>query len=102
MNEYSSLAYTYEDQGDFVTSAYFYNKVIELARASKHKQFEVVAMVGLGKCFDQEHRTDQAIEILEGSLQTADEIDNEPERLNMTKTISKDLIDIYMKVAEQH
>jgi len=53
MNEYSSLAYTYEDQGDFVTSAYFYNKVIELARASKHKQFEVVAMVGLGKCFDQ-------------------------------------------------
>lgn len=102
MNEYSSLAYTYEDQGDFVTSAYFYNKVIELARASKHKQFEVVAMVGLGKCFDQEHRTDQAIEILEGSLHTADEIDNEPERLNMTKTISKDLIDIYMKVAEQH
>ena len=41
-----------------MTSAYFYNKVIELARASKHKQFEVVAMVGLGKCFDQEQKTD--------------------------------------------
>ena len=77
MNEYSSLAYTYEDQGDYITSAYFYNKVIELARACKHKQFEVVAMVGLGKCFDQEHKTDSAIEILENSLRIAEEIDNE-------------------------
>jgi hypothetical protein len=71
MNEYNSLAYMYEDQGDYVTSAYFYNKVIELAKASKNKQFEVVAMVGLGKCFDQEHWTDKAIEILEESLRTA-------------------------------
>lgn len=102
MNEYNSLAYTYEDQGDFVTSAYFYNRVVELARAYKHKQFEVVAMIGLGKCFDQEHRTDEAIDILEGSLGVAEEIDNEAERANMIKTISKDLIDIYLKVAEEH
>lgn len=85
-----------------MTSAYFYNRVVELARASKHKQFEVVAMVGMGKCFDQEHRIDQAIEMLEASLRTAAEIENESERTNMTKTISKDLIEIYLKVAEQH
>lgn len=71
MNEYNSLAYVYEDQGEYVTSAYFYNKVIELARAAKHKQYEVLAMVGLGKCLDQEHRTNKAIHILEESLAKA-------------------------------
>lgn len=65
MNEYNSLAYVYEEQGDYVTSAYFYDKVIQLAESSGNKQYEVVAMVGLGKCFDQAQRTDRAIEIFE-------------------------------------
>jgi hypothetical protein len=35
MNEYNSIAFNYEDQGDFVTAAYFYQKVIELAISCK-------------------------------------------------------------------
>lgn len=76
MNEYNSLAYVYEDQGDYLVSAYFYNKVIDLARSAKNKQYEVIAMVGMGKCYDQEHRTDKAIRVLEESLGKAREIDN--------------------------
>ena len=35
MNEYNSIAFNYEDQGDSVTAAYFYQKVIELAVSCK-------------------------------------------------------------------
>ena len=28
MNEYNSMAFNYEDQGDYVTASYFYYKVI--------------------------------------------------------------------------
>jgi hypothetical protein len=35
MNEYNSIAFNYEDQGEFVTAAYFYRKVIELAGSCK-------------------------------------------------------------------
>jgi hypothetical protein len=35
MNEYNSIAFNYEDQGDFITASYFYQKVTELAIACK-------------------------------------------------------------------
>ena len=35
MNEFHSIAYNYEDQGDYVTASYFYQKVIDLALSSK-------------------------------------------------------------------
>jgi hypothetical protein len=35
MNEYNSIAFNYEDQGDFVTASYFYQKVIDLAASCK-------------------------------------------------------------------
>ena len=35
MNEYNSIAFNYEDQGDFVTASYFYQKVVELANSCK-------------------------------------------------------------------
>lgn len=34
------------------------NKII------KNKQFELIAQLGLGKCFDQENNKDEAIDIL--------------------------------------
>lgn len=58
MNEYNSIAFNYEDQGDFVTASYFYQKVIELASSCKNKQFELVALLGLGKCHDQGKKRD--------------------------------------------
>lgn len=53
INEYNSIAFNYEDQGDFSTAAYFYQRVVELAISSKNKQYELIALLGLGKCFDQ-------------------------------------------------
>ena len=35
MNEYNSIAFNYEDQGDYATASYFYQKVIELAVSCK-------------------------------------------------------------------
>jgi hypothetical protein len=35
MNEYNSIAFNYEDQGDCLTAAYFYQKVVELAVSCK-------------------------------------------------------------------
>lgn len=35
MSEYNSIAFNYEDQGDFLTASYFYQKVIELAITCK-------------------------------------------------------------------
>ena len=37
MSEYNSMAFNYEDQGDYVTACYFYNKVIEIALSAKVK-----------------------------------------------------------------
>lgn len=69
------MAFNYEDQGDYVTACYFYNKVIDIAASSKvtiitiqNKQFELVALLGLGKCYDQQNNKDQAIELLENAF----------------------------------
>lgn len=68
MNEYNSIAFNYEDQGDFGTAAYFYQRVVELAVSCKNKQYELVALLGLGKCYDQSGKKDEAIELLEDAL----------------------------------
>lgn len=65
------MAFNYEDQGDYVTACYFYNKVIDIASSCKNKQFELVAMLGLGKCYDQQNSKDQAIELLENAFDEA-------------------------------
>ena len=31
MNEYNSMAFNYEDQGNYITACYFYRKVIDIA-----------------------------------------------------------------------
>lgn len=38
MLEYTKLAETYEVQGDNISAAYFYNRVIEMAKAYNNKQ----------------------------------------------------------------
>ena len=35
MAEYNSMAFNYEDQGDYVTASYFYRKVIDIALGCK-------------------------------------------------------------------
>lgn len=37
----------------------------------QNQQFELVALLGLGKCHDQSGKTDQAIEILESGFNSA-------------------------------
>lgn len=64
MLEYTKLAETYEIQGDNITASYFYNRVIEMAKAFYNKQHEVIAMIGMSKCYDQEKQTNKAILIL--------------------------------------
>ena len=35
MSEYNSMAFNYEDQGNYVTACYFYQKVIDIAISCK-------------------------------------------------------------------
>lgn len=100
MNEYNSIAFNYEDQGDFSTAAYFYQRVVELAISCKHKQYELIALLGLGKCYDQTSKKNEAIELLEDAFDMACVLEDKGKRMEMTKLIGKELIEIYIKKAE--
>lgn len=69
--EYNSMAFNYEDQGDFVTASYFYKKVIELAVSAKNRQYELLGLLGLGKCHEQAKMREKAIELLEDGFDSA-------------------------------
>ena len=67
----------------------------------QNKQYELVALLGLGKCFDQENDKEQAIDILERAFDDACVLENEEQRNEMTKLIGKELIEIYIKKAKE-
>ena len=69
--------------------------------ATQNKQHEVMAMIGMSKCYDQERQTNKAIAILEEALVKSNEL-KAAIREDLAKKISKDLIDIYMKVADEY
>lgn len=56
----------------------------------------------MSKCYDQEKQTDNAIRILEDALIKARELKKSISQEDLIKKISKDLIDIYMKLAEDY
>lgn len=47
---------------------------------TQNKQFELVALLGLGKCHDQGKKRDQAIEILEDAFDNASTLDAKDQR----------------------
>lgn len=61
-----------------------------------------MAIIGISKCYDQERQTSKAIAILEEALAKAGDLQKSSIKEDLVKRISKDLIDIYMKVAEDH
>jgi hypothetical protein len=75
--------------------------VIELAISCKNKQYELIALLGLGKCFDQISKNNEAIELLEDAFDMACFLDDKSKRVEMTKLIGKELIEIYIKKAEE-
>ena len=92
LSEYNSMAFNYEDQGDFVTASYFYKKVIELAVSSKNRQYELVGLLGLGKCHEQAKMREKAIELLEEAFDSASTLEQKELRQDMVKLIGKELI----------
>lgn len=44
-----------------------------------------MALLGLGKCYDQENEKEQAIEILEGAFDDACVLESEEQRVEMSK-----------------
>ena len=68
---------------------------------TQNKQFELVALLGLGKCHDQGKKRDQAIEILEDAFDNASTLDAKDQRTEMVRLIGKELIEIYIEKAEQ-
>ena len=56
---------------------------------TQDKQFELRALLGLGKCYDQENEKEQAIEILEGAFDDACIVEDEGQRVQLSKEIGK-------------
>lgn len=62
----------------------------------------MVAIIGMSKCYDQERQTNKAIMILEEALVKTGSLKQSTTQADLAKRISKDLIEIYMKVAEDY
>jgi hypothetical protein len=66
----------------------------------QNKQFEMVAVLGLGKCHDQCKKRDKAIDILEEAFDDASTLHDKDQRTEMVKLIGKELIEIHIEKAE--
>lgn len=89
INEYNSIAFNYEDQGDFSTASYFYQRVVELALQAKNKEYELVALLGLGKCYDQTSKKNEAIDLLEDAFDMACTLEDKNKKTEMKNLIGK-------------
>jgi hypothetical protein len=58
----------------------------------QNKQYELVALLGLGKCHDQGKKKERAIEILEDAFDNASTLEQKELRVEMVKLIGKELI----------
>jgi hypothetical protein len=67
----------------------------------QNKQYEMVAVLGLGKCHDQCKKRDRAIEILEEAFDGASTLHDKEQRVEMVKLIGKELIEIHIAKAEE-
>jgi hypothetical protein len=68
---------------------------------TQNKQFELLALLGLGKCHDQGHKQERAIEILEDAFDSASTLEAKELRLEMVRLIGRELIEIYIEKAEE-
>ena len=55
----------------------------------QNRQFELVALLGLGKCHDQGKKRDSAIEILEDAFDNASTLESKEQRGEMVRLIGK-------------
>lgn len=56
------MAFNYEDQGDFITACYFYNKVIDIAASCKVSILKIrINNFNLLPCLDLENATTNRI-----------------------------------------
>lgn len=67
----------------------------------QNKQYQLVALLGLGKCHDQSKMRYKAIQILEEAFDTASTLEEKQLRVQMVKLIGKELIEIYIDQAEE-
>ena len=58
----------------------------------QNKQYELVALLGLGKCHDQCKMRFKAIEILEEAFDTAIVLEDKELKVEMVRLIGKELI----------
>ncbi|EGR30552.1 hypothetical protein IMG5_129380 [Ichthyophthirius multifiliis] len=94
---YFKLAENFFDNfQDYKTAQFFYKRCISISKDSEDKISEGKGKLGYGKCFDRQNKTPEAIEILEKSLADAEAIDQQ----SIVELISKELIQIYHKVAQ--
>ena len=65
----------------------------------QNKQYELIALLGLGKCHDHVKMREKAIDILEEGFDTARTLEHKEQRVEMVKLIGKELIEIYIEKA---
>jgi len=97
IEEYSAIADIFFDEKlkDYQTAAYFQKRCNSLAKSIGDAKLECQSLIGLGKCFAQLGRLDRAIEQYENIFGKA----QENNLSSIETTVSKELTDIYSKMA---
>ncbi|KAM3134990.1 hypothetical protein pb186bvf_012990, partial [Paramecium bursaria] len=88
----------YNNHKDYVVSAYFYKRVINIARQCNEQQFERKGRLGYCKCHYQVGLIDQSINILEESQKQCEELGLD----TVSEQMSGQLIQIYNKMASEY
>lgn len=60
-----------------------------MAISGKNKQYELIALLGLGKCFDQTGKKNEAIDLLEDAFNMACVLEDKHKKTEMTNLIGK-------------
>lgn len=97
MEKYTELAnYFLTEYEEYHVAAYFYHKRITLAEKVGNKVEMALGNLGFARCNDLFDKSDDAIQYLEKAMKLAK---NHPPT---TQLISKELIDIYKKMAQKY
>ena len=88
----------YKGIGDWETVSYFHHLCLEISRENHYYQGEARALMGLGICEEKVYNTFEAMHFHERAQEKALEHDNK----EIVRSISKELVNIYNKIAQEY
>ena len=95
---YEKMAKMYEGFNDYETASYFHQRCLDISIEFKYIEGEARAHCGLGICEEKVFNKFPAMQHLEKALEKA----NSGELDDCARSISKDLVRVYIKIANEY